>query len=88
MPELPRSTDVLVVGAGPAGLTLAASLEARGVNVVLLDKAVEAANTSRAAVIHARTLEVLRGNRELASWPPRFLCFVSSCSIVTPVGRW
>lgn len=61
MSELPRTTDVLVVGAGPAGLTLAASLQARGVDVVLLDKAAEAANTSRAAVIHARTLEVLRG---------------------------
>lgn len=61
MSELPRTTDVLVVGAGPAGLTLAASLRARGVDVVLLDKAAEAANTSRAAVIHARTLEVLRG---------------------------
>jgi 2-polyprenyl-6-methoxyphenol hydroxylase-like FAD-dependent oxidoreductase len=28
--------------------------------VVVLDKAAEVANTSRAAVIHARTLEVLR----------------------------
>jgi len=57
--ELPRTTDVLIVGAGPVGLTLAASLEARGVEVVLLDKAAEVAHTSRAAVIHARTLEVL-----------------------------
>jgi 2-polyprenyl-6-methoxyphenol hydroxylase-like FAD-dependent oxidoreductase len=61
MSELPSTTDVLVVGAGPAGLTLAAFLEARGVDVLLLDKAAEAASTSRAAVIHARTLEVLRG---------------------------
>jgi 2-polyprenyl-6-methoxyphenol hydroxylase-like FAD-dependent oxidoreductase len=52
---------VLVVGAGPVGLTLAASLQARGVDVVLVDKAAEGANTSRAAVIHARTLEVLHG---------------------------
>jgi 2-polyprenyl-6-methoxyphenol hydroxylase-like FAD-dependent oxidoreductase len=59
MSELPSTTDVLVVGAGPVGLTLAASLEARGVDVVVLDKASEVANTSRAAVIHARTLEVL-----------------------------
>ncbi|HEY0345601.1 MAG TPA: FAD-dependent oxidoreductase [Solirubrobacteraceae bacterium] len=61
MPELPRTTDVLVVGAGPVGLTLAASLQARGADVVVLDKAAEGANTSRAAVIHARTLEVLHG---------------------------
>jgi 2-polyprenyl-6-methoxyphenol hydroxylase-like FAD-dependent oxidoreductase len=61
MPELPRTTDVLVVGAGPVGLTLAASLQARGADVVVVDKAAEGANTSRAAVIHARTLEVLHG---------------------------
>jgi 2-polyprenyl-6-methoxyphenol hydroxylase-like FAD-dependent oxidoreductase len=61
MSELPPSTDVLIVGAGPVGLTLAAALEARGVDVVLVDKAAEGANTSRAAVIHARTLAALRG---------------------------
>jgi 2-polyprenyl-6-methoxyphenol hydroxylase-like FAD-dependent oxidoreductase len=61
MLEVPRSTDVLIVGAGPVGLTLAAALQARGVDVVLVDKAPEGANTSRAAVIHARTLEALRG---------------------------
>jgi len=59
--ELPRSTDVLIVGAGPVGLTLAASLQGAGVDVVVVDKATEVANTSRAAVIHARTLEVLHG---------------------------
>jgi 2-polyprenyl-6-methoxyphenol hydroxylase-like FAD-dependent oxidoreductase len=59
MSALLRTTDVLIVGAGPVGLTLAASLAARGVDVVLVDKAAEAATTSRAAVIHARTLEVL-----------------------------
>ncbi|HEX2102048.1 MAG TPA: FAD-dependent oxidoreductase [Solirubrobacteraceae bacterium] len=61
MSQLPHTADVLVVGAGPVGLTLAAALEARGVDVVLVDKAAEVATTSRAAVIHARTLEVLRG---------------------------
>ena len=59
MSELPRTTEVLIVGAGPVGLALAASLQARGVDVVLLDKAAEISPTSRAAVIHARTLEVL-----------------------------
>jgi len=48
--------DVLVVGAGPTGLTLAAALLARGVGVVVVDRLAEGANTSRAAVIHARTL--------------------------------
>lgn len=52
-------TDVLVVGAGPTGLTLAVALLARGVRVAVADRLAEGANTSRAAVIHARTLEVL-----------------------------
>jgi 2-polyprenyl-6-methoxyphenol hydroxylase-like FAD-dependent oxidoreductase len=59
--ELPRRADVLIVGAGPVGLTLAAALKARRVDAALVDKAAEGANTSRAAVIHARTLEALRG---------------------------
>ncbi|MGW2306916.1 FAD-dependent oxidoreductase [Actinomadura luteofluorescens] len=60
MNALPESTGVLVVGAGPAGLSLAASLRQKGVDAVLLDRAAEGANTSRAAVVHARTLETLR----------------------------
>ena len=59
MTELPRETDVLIVGAGPVGLTLGIALKARGASVVIVDKAAEIANTSRAAVIHARTLERL-----------------------------
>jgi 2-polyprenyl-6-methoxyphenol hydroxylase-like FAD-dependent oxidoreductase len=59
MPQLPDIAEVAIVGAGPTGLALAASLVDRGMDVVLLDKAAEGANTSRAAVVHARTLEVL-----------------------------
>jgi len=51
--------DVLIVGAGPTGLALAASLQLRGLSPLILDRQEEGANTSRAAVIHARTLEVL-----------------------------
>jgi 2-polyprenyl-6-methoxyphenol hydroxylase-like FAD-dependent oxidoreductase len=53
-------TDVLVVGAGPTGLTLAASLVARGVQVTAVDGRPAGSNTSRAAAINARTLEVLQ----------------------------
>jgi 2-polyprenyl-6-methoxyphenol hydroxylase-like FAD-dependent oxidoreductase len=53
------STDVLVVGAGPTGLTLAAALAARHVRVTVVDQIPEGVNTSRAAVVHARTLEAL-----------------------------
>jgi 2-polyprenyl-6-methoxyphenol hydroxylase-like FAD-dependent oxidoreductase len=56
-----NDTDVLVVGAGPTGLTLAASLIAQGNRVVVVDKLAERQNTSRAAAVNARTLEVLEG---------------------------
>src|SRR5581483_686787 len=54
-----RMVDVLVVGAGPAGLTASAVLAGRGVSHLTVDRAPPGSNTSRAAVVHARTLEVL-----------------------------
>ncbi|WP_405702544.1 FAD-dependent oxidoreductase [Streptomyces sp. NBC_00069] len=56
---LPARTSVAIVGAGPTGLALAVTLAGAGVDFVLLDRQAEGANTSRAAVVHARTLEVL-----------------------------
>jgi 2-polyprenyl-6-methoxyphenol hydroxylase-like FAD-dependent oxidoreductase len=58
---LVKDTDVLIVGAGPTGLTLAASLLLKGIDVTLVDRQPEGANTSRAAGVNARTLEVLEG---------------------------
>src|SRR3954466_11049813 len=54
-----NDTDVLVVGAGPTGLTLAAALRQRGIQATIVDKAPRGANTSRAAVVSARSLELL-----------------------------
>jgi 2-polyprenyl-6-methoxyphenol hydroxylase-like FAD-dependent oxidoreductase len=56
---LPEQTDVLVVGAGPTGLALTCGLTTGGVSSVLVDRTPQGGNTSRAAVLHARTLEVL-----------------------------
>ncbi|MFI6388789.1 FAD-dependent oxidoreductase [Nonomuraea sp. NPDC050547] len=56
---LPTATDVLVIGAGPTGLTLAISLRLQGLDVTVVDNQAEGDNTSRAAVVHARTLEQL-----------------------------
>lgn len=53
-------TNVVVVGAGPVGLVIAIGLAQRGVPFVILDALKEQQNTSRAAVIHARTLDALR----------------------------
>jgi 2-polyprenyl-6-methoxyphenol hydroxylase-like FAD-dependent oxidoreductase len=52
-------TEVLIAGAGPAGLALAADLKRRNVDPMIIDRQAAGANTSRACVIHARTLEVL-----------------------------
>ena len=52
--------DVLVAGAGPTGLVLTLWLARAGVRVRLVDKSPAAASTSRALVVHARTLEFYR----------------------------
>jgi 2-polyprenyl-6-methoxyphenol hydroxylase-like FAD-dependent oxidoreductase len=49
--------DVLVVGAGPTGLVLALWLKRMDVRVRVIDKTAEVGTTSRALVVHARTLE-------------------------------
>ncbi len=51
--------DVLIVGAGPSGLTLACALARAGVSFHLIDKAEQRSPYSRALVIHPRTLEIL-----------------------------
>ncbi|HET6281092.1 MAG TPA: FAD-dependent monooxygenase [Polyangia bacterium] len=53
-------SDVLVVGAGPTGLVLALWLKRLGLDVRILDKTAEPGTTSRALVVHARTLELYR----------------------------
>lgn len=56
---LPTQVDVVIVGAGPVGLAAACVLRGAGCRVLVFDAAEAGASTSRAAVIHARTLEVL-----------------------------
>jgi len=53
------ATDVVIVGAGPVGLVLAGVLAKMRIPFVVLDELREGSNTSRAAVVHARTLEDL-----------------------------
>lgn len=50
--------DVLVVGAGPVGLTLAAELARHGVHARIIDLNEGPSIWSKAAVVHARTLEI------------------------------
>jgi 2-polyprenyl-6-methoxyphenol hydroxylase-like FAD-dependent oxidoreductase len=56
MPE----TQVLIVGAGPTGLVLALWLTRLSIRVRIIDKVPEPGTTSRALVVHARTLEFYR----------------------------
>lgn len=53
--------DVLVVGAGPSGLALAATLQRYGVRFRVVDRALGRVHESRALAIQPRTLEVLAG---------------------------
>jgi len=51
---------VLIAGAGPTGLVLAAWLTAQGVRVRIIDKSAAPAEHSRALAVQARTLELYR----------------------------
>jgi 2-polyprenyl-6-methoxyphenol hydroxylase-like FAD-dependent oxidoreductase len=67
--------DVLVVGAGPTGLTLAAELRRRGVDVLLIDAREEPQHWDRATVVHPRSLEIFEAlgivDRFLAAGVPQ-----------------
>jgi 2-polyprenyl-6-methoxyphenol hydroxylase-like FAD-dependent oxidoreductase len=52
--------EVLIVGAGPTGLTLALWLTKLGVKVRIVDRTAEPGTTSRALAVQARTLEFYR----------------------------
>lgn len=52
-------TQVLIVGAGPTGLLLAAELRRRGVDCTLVDARGEPQRWDRATIVHPRTVELL-----------------------------
>ncbi len=54
-----KEISMLIAGAGPVGLTLAAALRHQGVAYRIVDKNPHRIEQSRAAVVHARTVEVL-----------------------------
>jgi 2-polyprenyl-6-methoxyphenol hydroxylase-like FAD-dependent oxidoreductase len=58
--EAIAETGVLIVGSGPAGLTLAIELARRNVPLLIIDKDVARPTSSRAIGTQARTVEVFR----------------------------
>ncbi|OBE98150.1 FAD-dependent monooxygenase [Mycobacterium sp. 852002-10029_SCH5224772] len=67
------TVDVVVVGAGPTGLTLACGLLLHGVSVRVVDRAAGPAVTSRANFLHARGSEVLDRVGALGTLPDQSL---------------
>src|ERR1700761_3720873 len=51
--------DVLVIGAGPVGLTMAAELKRYGLSVRIFERAAERTDKSKALVLWSRTLELI-----------------------------
>jgi 2-polyprenyl-6-methoxyphenol hydroxylase-like FAD-dependent oxidoreductase len=67
--------DVLIVGAGPTGLTLAAELRRRDVDTLLIDALDAPRHWDRATVVHPRSLEIFEAlgivDRFLAAGTPQ-----------------
>jgi 2-polyprenyl-6-methoxyphenol hydroxylase-like FAD-dependent oxidoreductase len=57
MPPIPQS--VIIIGAGPVGLTLAIELTRFGVPIRIVEKAAQRTDKSKALVLWSRTLELL-----------------------------
>ncbi|MBE9170000.1 FAD-dependent monooxygenase [Pleurocapsales cyanobacterium LEGE 06147] len=54
-----NKTEVLIVGAGPTGLTTAIELARRNINVRIIERRTQPSIRSKALVVHARTLELM-----------------------------
>jgi 2-polyprenyl-6-methoxyphenol hydroxylase-like FAD-dependent oxidoreductase len=59
MSRAPNANELLIVGAGPVGLTMATELARYGIPVRIIDRASQATQNSKALVIWSRTLELM-----------------------------
>lgn len=60
MNTLPAHSAVIIVGAGPSGLMMAAQLLRFGIQPIIIDSKTEITKESRALAVQARSLEILR----------------------------
>lgn len=58
--SISKEPAVLIVGAGPVGVTLALQLQRLGVSYRLIEKNAGPSNQTKAVAIHSRTLEIFR----------------------------
>src|ERR1700722_6393453 len=82
---------VLIVGAGPSGLTLAIELKRAGLDVRIIDKSDHPALHSQALVVQARTLEQLQryglaGQAVAAGRPLRHAALFSEGKQIVSIG--
>lgn len=53
-----NNPSILVIGAGPVGLTMATELARHGASFRIIDKKETTTNKSKALVVNARTMEI------------------------------
>jgi 4,5-epoxidase len=88
-----EQASVLVVGAGPTGLTLACGLLQQGVAIRIVDQAVGPATASRALGLQIRGAEVLDRVGALADLPDRAVKALNAhieadgAALTLPIGR-
>ncbi|CBZ51449.1 putative FAD-depdendent monooxygenase [Neospora caninum Liverpool] len=59
-PAIPSRVDVVIVGAGPVGLTLAIDCQRKGLSYLCVDVRQDMVGDSRAILLHPRTLEIMQ----------------------------
>ncbi|EPT31136.1 FAD binding domain-containing protein [Toxoplasma gondii ME49] len=57
---IPSQVDVVIVGAGPAGLTLAIDCQRQGLSYLCVDVRQDVSLESRSILLHPRTLEIMQ----------------------------
>ncbi len=55
-----KEADVLIVGGGPVGLTLAAEMSYRGMSAILVEKRKTTSNSPKAVLVNSRSMEHYR----------------------------